>query len=154
MNQIVEKLTQKPPTAKLRDDNAIFERMLQKQSEASKAEEPVSQRREIIFVIRGIPEHYCLIDQYPLILGRNDYYVREPIDVDFTPYGGLERGVSRSHAQIQVMKDGNVYITDLGSTNGTHIAGRRLIPHKAYLLTNYNHLMLGCLPLLIRFDQD
>ncbi|GMU42172.1 MAG: hypothetical protein AMXMBFR25_01580 [Lysobacterales bacterium] len=35
-------------------------------------------------------------------------------------------GVSRQHAEIEVLGDGGVLIVDLGSTNGTRVAGRRV----------------------------
>ncbi|MEL6148211.1 MAG: FHA domain-containing serine/threonine-protein kinase [Chloroflexota bacterium] len=38
--------------------------------------------------------------------------------------------ISRRHMQIDLDRNGNVFITDLGSVNGTYLDGVRLIPHE------------------------
>ncbi len=44
--------------------------------------------------------------------------------------------VSRQHCQIDVYDTGEVFITDMGSSNGTFLNGERLIPNKTARLTN------------------
>jgi pSer/pThr/pTyr-binding forkhead associated (FHA) protein len=62
------------------------------------------------------------------------------------------QGVSRIHATITVEK-GRVYITDMGSVNGTRVNGNRLEPHAARPLQNGDIVILGKLKLqaIIRY---
>lgn len=53
----------------------------------------------------------------PVILGRSS--PRDAaVDVDFTPYDAMNRGVSRRHALIRPSEE-RLYLIDLSSTNGT-----------------------------------
>ena len=73
-------------------------------------------------------------------------------DVDLTDYNAYMQGVSRIHASISVEK-GRVYLTDLGSVNGTRVNGSRLEPHIAKPLQNGDIVILGKLKLqtIIRY---
>ena len=64
------------------------------------------------------------IDRFPVILGRS--HPGSPIqpDCDLSPFD-REGRVSRQHASIE-WKDGRLFITDLGSTNGTLLNDRRV----------------------------
>ncbi|KAA3644884.1 MAG: FHA domain-containing protein [Chloroflexi bacterium] len=46
-------------------------------------------------------------------------------DLDLTPFGAAEKGVSGQHAAIQVAADG-LYLVDLSSTNGTYYQNERV----------------------------
>ncbi len=59
-------------------------------------------------------------------------------------------GVSRQHLKI-IRKDGLICVSDLGSSNGTFLNGRRLVPHSERVLRNGDELRLGNLKLRIRF---
>lgn len=83
-----------------------------------------------------------LAGRYEFTLGRiND---DQPIipDVDLSPYGGYEHGVSRLHAAILINHNG-ITVTDLGSINGTAINGKEIPEHKPHPLTNGDVLTLG-----------
>lgn len=75
-----------------------------------------------------------------LLLGRADGNI-EP-DLDLTPFGGLNKGVSRRHAVIVATGD-RLEIIDLKSTNGTFINGQRLQPFKSYRLRHGDELIMG-----------
>lgn len=63
-------------------------------------------------------------------------------DIDLEPYNGYESGVSRLHVRIRI--DGEaVWITDLGSANGTQINNKALSPHQDYRLGDKDMLRLG-----------
>ncbi len=62
--------------------------------------------------------------------------------VDLTPDGGLEGGVSRRHARI-FFQDNRFYVEDLGSTNGTYLNGLRLEPYSPRPLGDGDELRLG-----------
>lgn len=71
-------------------------------------------------------------------------------DVDLGPYGAGDKGVSRKHIKIK-RKNILVYVADLGSTNGTLLNGRRLIPNAERLLRNGDELQLGHLKIRVKF---
>jgi hypothetical protein len=63
-------------------------------------------------------------------------------DVDLEPYAAYESGVSRLHARIKI-EPAQIWITDLGSANGTRLNNQKLSPHQAYALGNKDVLRLG-----------
>jgi len=71
-------------------------------------------------------------------------------DVDLSLFGAGDKGVSRKHIKIK-RKNILVYVADLGSTNGTLLNGRRLIPNAERLLRNGDELQLGRLKLKVKF---
>ena len=68
-----------------------------------------------------------------IVLGRNHQTNRVQPDIDLTPYGGTEQGVSRIHAVIRHNERG-WWIEDLNSSNGTWVNGRRIAPFVPYPL--------------------
>jgi hypothetical protein len=107
-------------------------------------------------------------DQEPIILEIGDVQITVPLaevitvgrvseipddvhpDVDLSGYGAGDLGVSRKHIKIK-RKNILVYVTDLGSTNGTLLNGRKLIPNADRLLRNGDELQLGRLKLKVKF---
>ena len=71
-------------------------------------------------------------------------------DLDLGPFGATEKGVSRRHAKI-VYKDGQTWIIDLSSMNGTWINGQAIEPIMEYPLRDGDKLRLGKLELLVKF---
>jgi hypothetical protein len=71
-------------------------------------------------------------------------------DVDLSQFGAGDKGVSRKHIKIK-RKNILVYVADLGSTNGTLLNGRRLIPNAERLLRNGDELQLGRLKVKVKF---
>jgi hypothetical protein len=63
-------------------------------------------------------------------------------DVDLSPDGGLEEGVSRRHCKIW-QGEGSLFVEDLGSANGTLLNGRRLTPYMPHPLEDGDDLQLG-----------
>lgn len=119
-------------------------------SEAEPLPAYVNKERELILVIRGMVERYKIPHDTVLTLGRADPVTRYQPDVDLTPYGAMDRGVSRSHAKLEI-KDDRVYVTDLGSTNGTYVAGVRLERDKPRVVNKGEDLTLGRLGIQILF---
>ncbi len=62
--------------------------------------------------------------------------------IDLVPFDAIQMGVSRRHALIHREEDG-YYITDLNSTNGTRINGRRLLPNTPCRLSSGDIVRLG-----------
>lgn len=70
--------------------------------------------------------------------------------VDLTPDGGLEGGVSRRHARIFFQNE-RFHIEDLGSINGTYLNGVRLDPYSPRPLGDGDELRLGQIPIRVGF---
>jgi len=69
-------------------------------------------------------------------------------DLDLTPDGGLEGGVSRRHCKVH--RQGSAYLVeDVGSANGTFLRGQRLTPYLPHVLNNGDELQLGHIKLEI-----
>lgn len=83
-----------------------------------------------------------------LVLGRNEGNVSA--DLDLTPYGAQEKGVSRHHARLNGV-GAPPTLMDLDSYNGTFINGERLTPGRSYTLKSSDEIRLGRLTLRIYF---
>jgi hypothetical protein len=53
-------------------------------------------------------------------------------DIDLTEHDAYNWGISKLHASITVRPNGGLFITDLGSANGTSIRGIRLQMNRPY----------------------
>jgi hypothetical protein len=76
------------------------------------------------------------------VIGRLDATRGVFPNIDLTPEGGLEGGVSRRHARIHRQKS-QYFIEDLGSANGTFLNGQRLTPYLPHPLHDNDELQLG-----------
>lgn len=76
------------------------------------------------------------------VLGRLDATRGVFPDVDLTPDGGLEGGVSRRHARVHQQKS-QFFIEDLGSANGTFLNGQRLTPYLPHPLRDGDEVQFG-----------
>lgn len=107
-------------------------------------------QREVIMVIRGMVERVFLSEKLSIVIGRTDLGARSRPDIDLTAYGALDRGVSRAHARLH-LESNKLYITDLGSTNGTFLAGKRLNPNQPEAIRKGDELLLGRLAVQVMF---
>ena len=110
----------------------------------------VPANRQVMFCIQGAK---TLIDFYktPVInLGRFDRYYGTSIayTLDLTPYNAMELGVSRRHCRISLIHN-QLVVSDLGSSNGTYVSGRRLMPNQPYTLKKDDELVVARLPIRI-----
>ena len=69
-------------------------------------------------------------------------------DVDLTPYDAFSQGVSRMHASLRII-NGDVYLTDLGSSNGTRINGQKIVSHIEYSINHGDLITLGKMKLQV-----
>ena len=76
------------------------------------------------------------------VIGRLDATRGVFPNIDLTPEGGLEGGVSRRHARIHKQKS-QYFIEALGSANGTFLNGQRLTPYLPHPLHDGDELQLG-----------
>lgn len=92
------------------------------------------------------PSALLLIDgeEKPLKPGVNTFGRKPENDVQIAdPY------VSGQHGQIEVEADG-IYLTDLGSTNGTFLNGAKMEPSMRTLMTEEDEVRIGGLALSIK----
>lgn len=135
-------------TAVLSDNNPLMKRLMRSGTTGGTAS--IGDGREVILVIRGMVERVVMKDARIYRLGRFELATRKEDEIDLSPYGALDRGVSRVHAHLQ-MSGEHIYITDLTSTNGTYLAGQRLKPNEPTLLRKGDELLIGRLPVQVLF---
>jgi len=92
-----------------------------------------------------------LADKDEVLIGREDPLSEPPIfpDVDLTPFGGEEGGVSRRHARI-LRQGGDYLLEDLQSTNYTKLNGQRLAPRTPTLLVDGSRVDFGRVAMIFR----
>lgn len=73
--------------------------------------------------------------------------------VDLTPFDAVHLGVSRHHAQI-TYRNGDYFLADLESSNGTFINDERLHLGKQYLLKNGDFILLARLAMMFQCSID
>lgn len=76
---------------------------------------------------------YINICDFPFIIGKEKERVHFVIN---------EKSVSRTHCKIDE-KDGEIYLTDLGSTNGTFLNGNKLIKLEPHLLKAKDEILIS-----------
>ncbi|MBC7870028.1 MAG: FHA domain-containing protein [Chitinophagaceae bacterium] len=145
-------ITQRSKTLVEKPDTAILPANKRKLANQKPSPDTVTlgEQRELILVIRGMVERLMLPKDASVVLGRTDLNARFHPDIDLTPYGALDRGVSRGHARLHI-DDDKLFVTDLGSTNGTFLAGKRLQPDEPTILRKGDELLLGRLAIQVLF---
>jgi hypothetical protein len=142
-------------TAILSKDNPLLKRALNQQTSQEEGDDGtgtriLDEKREIILLIRGMVERVVIRAGVKFKLGRFELGSNRPNEIDLTPYGALDRGVSRVHAQLH-LENRHLYITDLGSTNGTYLAGKKLEPNEPTRIKKGDELLVGRLAVQILF---
>ncbi len=61
--------------------------------------------------------------------------------------------LSGRHASVMRGSDGSLLITDLGSTNGTYIAGQRIAPHQPVRVAPGERIFVGPYPLIVDLED-
>jgi hypothetical protein len=90
--------------------------------------------------------------QDSLIIGRVSEIPGDSVpDINLSTFEAKEQGVSRQHLKITRVRD-MVYVTDLGSSNGTYLNGHRLAPNISRLLRDGDALRLGHLRMRVSFS--
>lgn len=97
---------------------------------------------QIVLHIQNTPQPIILEPVEKTVLGRQDSSTTKNPDLDLSPYGALEKGVSRIHAAILRQQD-TLTLMDMGSANGTHLNGQRLTPEQPRVLRDGDEIRLG-----------
>jgi hypothetical protein len=85
-------------------------------------------------------------------IGRSDADSKTYPDVDLSPYGAYRNGISRRHASV-IIKDNQLLIRDLASSNGTLVNGNRLKPEEWTHLHESDHVRMGNMQFVVQFRK-
>lgn len=107
----------------------------------------------MVIHIRDAVEPITIRPKKELVIGRGDTNSQQQPDLDLTPFGALEKGVSRIHAVIN-RQDDTLTLVDAGSANGTHLNGQRLIPQQPRVLRDGDEIRFGKLVAHIYFKSE
>jgi pSer/pThr/pTyr-binding forkhead associated (FHA) protein len=101
-----------------------------------------AQRETMLVIVPPSGRQLTLPAEGEAVIGRLDATRGVFPNIDLTPEGGLEGGVSRRHARIHKQKS-QYFIEDLGSADGTFLNGQRLTPYLPHPLHDNDELQLG-----------
>ena len=102
-------------------------------------------------IVEADNQEFDLSGKDNVVIGREDAVSNIFPDVDLTPHGGEEGGVSRLHARIFV-ENGQYMIEDENSTNFTFVNRQRLAGKTPTLLHDNDEIKLG--RVLLRFKTS
>lgn len=108
------------------------------------------ERDQIIIHVRDAAEPITITPDDEFLIGRLDAASGITPDLDLSPYGALEKGVSRIHAALRRGEE-VLSVVDLDSANGTYLNGQRLGPNQPRLLRDGDEIRLGKLSMHIYF---
>ncbi len=96
----------------------------------------------VILHIQDATEPILLHPNERTVFGRADSSNSKQPDIDLTLFGALEKGVSRAHATIE-RGENTLTLIDMGSSNGTHLNGQRLVPDQPRVLRDGDEIHFG-----------
>lgn len=132
-----------PQTKKLNPNASGLDELQKLAGEIEGHTEPVVGQSDIKLIIpkSDVSIHYH-IDR-PMKVGRGSPHDIDKPDIDLNPYESIKT-VSRHHAEINI-KNGQIVITDTGSSNGTFVDGKRLTPDVATPVESGTMVRFGAL---------
>jgi pSer/pThr/pTyr-binding forkhead associated (FHA) protein len=92
--------------------------------------------------VEGTTTTFDLAGKATVVLGREDAPSNSFPDIDLTPYGAEEGGVSRLHARL-ILSGNDWAIEDLESTNFTFVNRKRIAPKTPTPLNDGDEIRLG-----------
>ena len=135
-------------TRNLDANDPMLERLLESQTFQKFGTATLGSQCVIVLKIQGYKEFVRLSEGQHVELGRFEF--PEQHQLNLSPYGALENGISRQHAQLHLLQ-GRLFIADMDSSNGTYVRGKRLSPADPTLLRNGDDLLLGRMAINITF---
>jgi uncharacterized ubiquitin-like protein YukD len=139
-----------PPNATLADANVVHGMVLMLLLEEQKPSDRTPQTNAYLQAENG--HQFPLADKVNII-GRNDPKSGIFVDVDLKGLVTDPRIVSRRHAQVELEGE-RFYITDLTSTNGTKLNGKRLVPKEKTPLWDGDTIEVGRHGVLLKFTSN
>jgi diguanylate cyclase (GGDEF)-like protein len=116
------------------NDETDSTKVLSSDQETMKKELATAKEQEAcLIIIRGTPQgHRFFITENEMVLGRDP-----SADIAI-----LDQSISRKHAKVS-KKNGKVFLTDLGSANGSLINDKKLSPNETRQLAKEDMIKLG-----------
>lgn len=140
-------------TTPISEDSIYYKRALNRSRQVYRNHfHPIFVNKDIVLKIRGMREKISITSNKPLYIGRLSQGNDHRVDVDLSRYGGIRYGVSRQHAMLKLDYKRQLFLTDLGSTNGTLLAGRRLKPNMHAMIHHGDKIVFGTLTIIIYFE--
>jgi pSer/pThr/pTyr-binding forkhead associated (FHA) protein len=102
-------------------------------------------------IVEADNQEFDLSGKDNIFVGREDAVSNIFPDVDLTPHGGEEGGVSRQHARI-FLENGQYMLEDENSTNYTFLNRQKLAPKTPTPLHDNDEIRLG--RVLLRFKTS
>ena len=97
----------------------------------------------IVLHFRDCDEPLMLEPTARIVIGRIDPRSRDDQpDLDLTPFGASEKGVSRAHVVFDSSQNPPL-LSDLGSSNGTFVNGQKLTPNQICPIHDGDEIRLG-----------
>ncbi len=105
-------------------------------------------------VLQILPSGVCLqfVLEKPMTLGRAASPTHAEDLIDLQTFNANQHGISRRHCTLSHLEN-RLYVTDLNSTNGTYLNGKRLIPQEAHIVSHGDRLVLGTLNMTVFFSS-
>ncbi|RMG86182.1 MAG: FHA domain-containing protein [Chloroflexi bacterium] len=132
---------------------SISQDLVARALELGRAKNPprISEATRLMIVIQGAIHRFPAEEGQEIVLGRKNG--DDGVDLDLTPYDAKHNGVSRHHARLHI-ENGDLYITDLGSRNGTFLDGEQLPPNQPIKIErSYALLVMGSLTVQVSYHR-
>ncbi|MCI0710387.1 MAG: FHA domain-containing protein [Chloroflexi bacterium] len=112
----------------------------------------LGQNAQLLIYVKDNEDPIVLEPTAEMMVGRSDAKSNHYPDIDLTPFGALEEGVSRTHARLR--RDGDtVTVSDMDSVNGTYLNGQKLRPHMPRIVRDGDEIRFGRMVLHIYFKR-
>lgn len=144
------KIDPKKDTSVFSLNDRRLKRILAKQNEENQGAISLGDKQEVVLLIRGMVERIVMHVGTVYKLGRFEIGAAADNEIDLTSYGAQDRGVSRVHAELEII-EGIVHLKDLDSTNGTFVNSRKLEANTPTPLRKGDELLLGRLAFQVLF---
>ena len=110
----------------------------------------LSETTDVRLEFAGYGERVDILPNQRTVVGRADSSAANVPDVDLSPFGAFDKGVSRIHAAL-IRQDATLTLLDLGSSNGTLINGRRVSPNQPRVVQDGDEITFGQLVARVSF---
>ena len=131
------------------DDSAL----LPQQQPQSEFAVEISVPKKIALVINHLRARVILQITEPVVVGRAFSEKDEFGFLDLQLFGASEKGTSRRHLRLW-SENGELFIEDLASLNGTRFNGTRLPEHSPQRIHDGAQLMLGRLEVTVEYINE
>lgn len=124
------------------------EQQAKRQEQAGLGYAPIEDAANVSIEVQSAMTPLVITFKDEIVIGRRDPATQDAPEVDLSPYGAYQMGISRRHAIIR-LRSKRLEVYDLGSRNGTYVNGKRLTAHQPVTLSNGATVRIGKLEMKI-----